>query len=371
MRKKTALVILPLALLLAMIPLMVSAAGGPWSDNFDSYANGSNIHGQGGWKGWDNVPANGGVVTNALSRSAPNSLVTDGVDDVVHEYTATDGQWVYTAWQYIPDNMVGQHYFILLNTYADGGPNNWTLQLCFDAASGNVFDDSAATCSGNSLPFVTDQWAEIRVEIDLDADLFDLYYNNSALITGGVWSDHTSGGGVTSIGAVDLWSNGATAVYYDDMSLLPAVVGEPGLEVSKSPDSQEVTTNGNADFTITITNTGTLTWTDVTATDALVAACDNSFTDMAPGAVETYTCTDVGVTGSYTNTVVVTGTITGGPTMVASDTAYVNYTSPTSVSLSSFGDSNSGGSMIWVLATVSVGIAAGFFVISRRRQRQI
>ena len=30
-----------------------------WSDNFDSYATGSQLHGQGGWKGWDNNPAAG------------------------------------------------------------------------------------------------------------------------------------------------------------------------------------------------------------------------------------------------------------------------------------------------------------------------
>ncbi|MBK9233821.1 MAG: hypothetical protein IPO15_24020 [Anaerolineae bacterium] len=30
-----------------------------WSDNFDSYATGSQMHGQGGWKGWANDPAAG------------------------------------------------------------------------------------------------------------------------------------------------------------------------------------------------------------------------------------------------------------------------------------------------------------------------
>jgi hypothetical protein len=348
---------------------VVSAAGGPWSDDFDSYANGSEIHGQGGWKGWDNVPASGGTVTNVQSRSAPHSLETVGVEDVVHEYSVTDGQWVYTAWQYIPDNMVGQHYFILLNTYADGGPNNWTLQLCFDSTSGNVFDDSAATCSGNSLPFVTDQWAEIRVEIDLDADLFDLYYNNGLLIDNGIWSQHTSGGGDTAIGAVDLWSNGATSVYYDDMSLLEAVVGEPGLDIDKSPDTQDVVMNGNADFTITITNTGTLTWTDVTVTDAEASACDNNFTDLAPGAVETYTCTDTGVAASYTNTAVAVGTITGGPTMTVTDTADVNVVPPTSVSLSGFGGDNVNSAAGWLAVISVVGLTGGFLVVRRRRQQ--
>jgi hypothetical protein len=254
----------------------------------------------------------------------------------------------------------------MLNTYADGGPNNWTLQLCFDSASGNVFDDSGATCAGNALPFVTDQWAEIRIEIDLDADLFDLYYNGGQLITGGVWSQHTSGGGVTSIGAVDLWSNGGTSVYYDDMSLVEA--GE-GLEISKTPDTQDVVTGGNADFTITITNTGTLEWTDVTITDAEAPACDNNFSNLAAGAVETYTCTDTGVAASYTNVAVAVGTITGGPTMTVSDTADVNVVPPTSVSLSGFGGEDASSVAGWLAVVAGVGLAAGFVVIRRRRQQ--
>jgi uncharacterized repeat protein (TIGR01451 family) len=348
------------------MPLLVSAAGGPWSDNFDSYATGSQMHGQGGWKGWDNNVAFGALTSSAQARSAPNSVDIVGASDLVHEYTATDGQWIYTAWNYIPTGYAGQSYLILLNTYADGGPNNWSLQFCFDSTTGNVVDDQAGTCTGAGIPYITDQWVENRVEIDLDLDTFNAYYNNT-LVASGVWSDHVSGSGATSIGAVDLFANNATSVYWDDMSLLPPFVGEPGLAVSKSPDTQTVTVGGNADFTITITNTGNVTITNVTAGDAMVPACDNSFNDVAPGAVESYTCTDVGVAASYVNTVVVTGTTTGGPTVVVSDTASVTANAPTSVSLSSLGGGSAGPSLMWVIAAVGVGIAAGVFVFKRRR----
>jgi uncharacterized repeat protein (TIGR01451 family) len=367
MRKKTILFILPLALLLALMPLMVSAAGGPWSDDFDSYATGSQLHGQGGWKGWGNDVTFGALASSAEARSAPNSAAIEGLSDLVQEYTASDGQWVYTAWQYIPSTMTGSSYFIMLNQYDDPCITcNWSVQVIFNSVT-NMMTDEGQT--GNTQAYLEDQWVELRLEIDLDGNTQDFYYND-VLFYSGSWSEHVSTGGITSIGAVDLFANGATVVYYDDMSLLEPVVGEPGLEVSKTPDTQDVTVGGNADFTITITNTGTLTWTDVTATDALVAACDNNFTDMAPGTVETYSCTDVGVTESYTNTVVVVGTITGGPTMTVSDDAVVNANAPTSVSLSSLGGDDSGVSMIWVIATTGVGLAAGFFVLSRRRRQQ-
>ncbi|HSM15208.1 MAG TPA: hypothetical protein VLA66_14155, partial [Thermoanaerobaculia bacterium] len=44
------------------------------------------------------------------------------------------------------------------------------------------------------------------------------YYNGSQLYTGS-WSGEVSGGGVVNIAAVDLFANGATSAYYDDISL--------------------------------------------------------------------------------------------------------------------------------------------------------
>jgi uncharacterized repeat protein (TIGR01451 family) len=369
MRKKTILVILPLALLLALVPLVVLAAGGPWSDNFDSYATGSQMHGQGGWKGWGNNAAAGALTSNAQARSAPNSVDVVGATDLVHEYATSSGQWIYTGWIYVPGNYTGQTYFIMLNTYDDACATcNWSLQFCFDSGTGNVVDDTAGTCTGTGIPYLTDQWVEVRVEIDFDTNFFNAYYNNT-LMASDAWSEHVSGGGAVAFGAVDLFANGATSVFWDDLSFLEPVVGEPGLAVSKTPDTQDVTTGGNADFTITITNTGTLTWTDVTAGDAMVPACDNAFTDLAPSDSVSYNCTDVGVAAGYVNTVVVTGTVTGGPTMVVSDTATVTTHDPTSVSLSGFGGDNMNIATGWIVALVGVGLAAGFFVILRRRQQ--
>ena len=71
-----------------------------------------------------------------------------------------------------------------------------------------------------SAALITGQWVELRVEIDLDADTQTVFYNNQMLYTGS-WTDGQSGGGALNIGAVDLFANGASVVYYDDMVLEP------------------------------------------------------------------------------------------------------------------------------------------------------
>ncbi len=200
------------------------ASGAPelvdWSDNFDSYATGSQMHGQGGWKGWFNDPAAGALTSSAQARSAPNSVDILGASDLVHEYSGyTTGQWTYTAWQFVPDNTTGASYFILLNSYDDAGAtNNWSVQVQFDSAQNLVINDGV---SGGNLPLVKGQWVEIRVEIDLDANTQAFYYNNQQLYTGS-WTEELSGGGAVNIGAVDLFANNASSVFYDDVSLVNA-----------------------------------------------------------------------------------------------------------------------------------------------------
>jgi len=220
-------------LALAALP---AAALADWSDNFDLYPNGSSMHGQGGWKGWDNDPTWTAYVTNVQSLSPPHSVDIAGNSDLVHEYDGyTSGHWTYTAWQYIPTNMVGESYFILLNTYNDLGPYNWSVQLDFMSSTGMLVGDCGAW-DNVTMAYTPGQWAEIRVEIFLDPgdDWTQVYYNGTLLddpaladhpvLGGGYrWTGGISGGGggALDIGAVDLFANGATSVYYDNMSLVP------------------------------------------------------------------------------------------------------------------------------------------------------
>ena len=76
-----------------------------WSENFDAYAAGSSMHGQGGWKGWDDDPTWTAYVSDAKSQSPENSVDIKTTADLVHEYDGyTSGVYVYTAWIYIPSD---------------------------------------------------------------------------------------------------------------------------------------------------------------------------------------------------------------------------------------------------------------------------
>ena len=69
------------------------------------------------------------------------------------------------------------------------------------------------------------------------------------------------------------------------------VVIHPAIKIEKGPDSQTVSSGGTATFTIKVTNTGDVTLTDVTVTDALAPGCARTkneipaLASMAPAAV--------------------------------------------------------------------------------------
>jgi len=219
----------------ASIPLLTSVATAQWSENFDTYAANSQVVGQGNWEEWG--PGAGAFVSSTQSRSLANSIEIAGATDLVHQYSGhTTGKWIYRAWQYIPSSLTGSTYFILLNTYAyPVGPYNWSVQVEFSIANGLRGNFGTPTVGHNVVPLVTNAWAEINVLIDLDQNWIQFYYNGVLLDepnlpdhpalgggyswTGGVFG---AGGGALNIGAVDLYANTATAVYYDDLSLQQA-----------------------------------------------------------------------------------------------------------------------------------------------------
>ncbi|MER2599848.1 MAG: S8 family serine peptidase [Caldilineales bacterium] len=188
-----------------------------WNDNFDAYAIGSQLVGQGGWEGWGGSAAAGALTSSAQAKSAPNSAAILGGSDLVHQYSGyTSGVWNYTAWQYIPDNYTGDSAFILLNQYTGSG-GNWSTEVTFRGSTNQVIN-----LGGQTLPLIRGRWVEIRVEINLDADMQTFFYDNQVLFMDS-WTDGASGGGSLNIAAVDLYANGASVVYYDDISLTATV----------------------------------------------------------------------------------------------------------------------------------------------------
>jgi hypothetical protein len=202
-----------LALALILLPTLALAQ---WSDNFDAYPAGGLI-GNGGWEGWNLDPAFDATVSPAFSLSAPHSVEIRSTTDVVNHMGApqTSGQWTFTGWSYVPGNSVGDQYLIMLNEYVPNGAQNWSVQILLSSDLGAVFDINTA---GTSLPLIRDRWVKFEVAIDLDLDIQVVLYNNQVLYSD-TWTGHMAPAGIAEIGVVDLFSDGGSSVYWDDLSL--------------------------------------------------------------------------------------------------------------------------------------------------------
>lgn len=204
--------------------------GGPgWDDDFDDYADGTILYNVGGWSGWDDLESAAGQVSSAQSHSAPHSIAVKAPADAVHPFTNVQGgEWVLTAWQYIPAGLSGISYFVVNSYYEHGGPYYWAVEIHFDPATGMVHDQLRDPDATTTLPIIYDEWVEIRIEADLTGGLgyVEQYYGGELLYAGD-WI--TGSVGQLAIGAVDLYAPHPETVYYDDLSLAPE--GEPPVAV--------------------------------------------------------------------------------------------------------------------------------------------
>jgi alpha-galactosidase-like protein len=294
--------------------------GTDFFENWDSYAVGSNVHGQGGWKGWQNDPNAGAFVDDAQSVSPSNSINIEGASDLIHEFSGyTSGVYTVTAQQWIPGDFSGETYFIFENVYSDVDVNviSWSTQVVFRSATGLVenFDGSA---NPGSMSYLTDQWVELKLVVDLDNDLQTFFYGGQELYSGS-WTDQfpdQAVPGSLNIGSIDLFASASTTVYYDNVSIVAGAADSFGvtldadsLEGSGPPDS-------TVTYTLTVTNTGSTTDTfDIAATPG-----PGGWTVTPSVASVTL---DAGLTTTFDVDVAVPGTATIGD----SDTSQVTATS--------------------------------------------
>ncbi len=101
-----------------------------------------------------------------------------------------------------------------------------------------------------------------------------------------------------------------------------------GIEIAKTPNSQTVVSGRTATFIITVTNTGELTLTNVTVSDAQAPNCAASLGTLAGGHSINYECTLTNVTADFTNSATVTGTPSVGNDVIYTDTAFVDVINP-------------------------------------------
>jgi hypothetical protein len=87
------------------------------TENFESYVLGSDLHGQDSWKGWNNSPTAGALVSDAYAYSGTQSVNITGASDLVRTFSGVaGGQWTLSIQQYIPTtSATGTSYFILMN----------------------------------------------------------------------------------------------------------------------------------------------------------------------------------------------------------------------------------------------------------------
>lgn len=118
------------------------------------------------------------------------------------------------------------------------------------------------------------------------------------------------------------------AAVTDTAAALVDVV-HPGISVSKSTTTDEVTIGDTVTFTVTVVNTGDVLLTEVAVTDAAAADCARTDGELAPGATSTYTCTATATTEpSFTNTAGASGQPAIGDPVTDSSTAVVQVQDP-------------------------------------------
>jgi len=129
--------------------------------------------------------------------------------------------------------------------------------------------------------------------------------------------------GVSGVDFMRVTLNGSGAI--DNIEL---EVGNPAIDIEKTPDLQTVLSGTDVTFTIEVTNTGDVDLLNVEVTDVIAPDCDNEIGDLAVGASVTYECTLADVTEDLTNVAEVTGEDENGNPVDDEDPAEVDVVRP-------------------------------------------
>lgn len=218
-------------------PVAQQSPGGgdtiPFSDNFDSYVNGSGLAGQNSWTLWAPTGSLDATVSNAQSSSAPHSMKIVPQTDIIQTGMVTTGIWELKCMTYYPSTNVGPGandggFIIGLNRFNAGGAgmtnDYWSSQIQWHPATMTVKN---ANVSGGSTPIVPNQWVAFRQVINLTTDKYDAYYNGVQFINQLPWSTDASVPGQVSIACWDFYGgNLATTLpfemYFDSITFAQA-----------------------------------------------------------------------------------------------------------------------------------------------------
>lgn len=189
---------------------------GQFSENFDGYSDGQDLHGIGGWAAWANNATFTASTSSLQSNSPSNALLIDGSSDIVRELSGINsGIWTVEIQSFVPLAFTGRNIIVLLNKYAVPIMDiNWSTELAFDAPSGMFI----SLDENNSTPIVFDSWTEVRVVIDFDNDLQSIFYND-IMVSQKSWTNGVGPVGILELDAIDFTSDSSTPVFYDDIRI--------------------------------------------------------------------------------------------------------------------------------------------------------
>ena len=234
----------PAAALVAALTLTSAAnAQTLYADDFDSYAAGSAIEGQGSWSTWWGCGSFQTVntVETAQANSGPNSLravgggtACPGCSDTISTLGIAAGSpghsgiLTFTVQTFVPATFFGEGYVILLNDYDDcGSVANWSAQCHFQSSSGQLIVDNlgANNLINGDQPINYDVWTELRIDIDTVANTV-LYTYNGVEMYDGSWA---TGTGLFQLAALDVFpgTDDTTEYFLDDLSIVDGFVAGP------------------------------------------------------------------------------------------------------------------------------------------------
>ncbi len=214
-----------------------ASAGVLYFEDFESFNAGLVLHNVADWEGWYGDAGSAAVVSAKYAFSGTKSVEVDSSADAVHFFDIAEGKWVLTAMQYIPSGTSGVTRFHMQNTYGDsiGRSVQWSFSLG-DGAIAEDYDKNA------SARIIYDKWIELKLVIDLDNDHLDQYYNG-VLFSSRAWVNS----GSSKIRTIDLFGNGASSVYYDDIKVQDYL---SSLVTAYDPSPEDAATDVPRDVTL-------------------------------------------------------------------------------------------------------------------------
>jgi len=181
-------------------------------DDFDSYKAGEHLgtESNGLWTTWTNATGSpeDTYVTDQFSFSPDNciQLVSGGVTDVILPLgNENSGSWTLSYMMYVEEGYGA--YFNLLH-YFSAAASNWAVQVYFNASGDGslVVGSGASLDPGTAFVYPTGSWFEIKVDIDVDGDVAELYFDDTSIYSW-TWSEGSTGLSNT-IAALNLYPNG-------------------------------------------------------------------------------------------------------------------------------------------------------------------